>query len=100
MWCQRFEWQKTNVDKNLTKPQFRAINELKNNEHIVIRQSDKGGCIVVLDKELYVSLVLSILRDETTYRRLSSDPTTIFQRSLNTLLEEGFSLGVLSDRLY
>lgn len=55
---------------------------------------------MVLDKELYVSLVLLILRDETTYCRLSSDPTTIFQRSLNTLLEEGFSLGVLSDRLY
>lgn len=58
--------------------QQRALKELTDNPHIIIRNADKGGAVVVLNKELYRLQNNDILKDATTYRTLPGDPTWIF----------------------
>lgn len=40
-----------------------------------------------------------ILNDETTYRKLSADPTLPFKKSLVNLLEEGVALGAITPQV-
>ncbi|KAG8546276.1 hypothetical protein GDO81_019334 [Engystomops pustulosus] len=53
--------------------------EWKNNPHIIIRQSDKGGSIIVLDKECN-----KLLDDKEVYVPLKSDPTPNITTRLST----------------
>lgn len=66
------------------------------NPYIVVRNADKGGAVTVLDSDLYRKLNLDILNDHDTYRRLPSDPTSIYQCELQSLLALGVRMGVLS----
>lgn len=84
--------------KNLTYKQNEAITTLKENVNIVVRPADKGGSVVLLDRDLYFSLILSTLEDNLSYRKLVSDPTIAFSKALDTLLLEGVALGVLSQK--
>lgn len=58
----------------------------------------------MFDRDLYQSMVQSLLHDDATYRILRGDPTTDFKLALSKILEEGLSLGVLTkiifDHLY
>lgn len=69
---------------------------MKTNTNLIIHQADKGGSIVLLDKNLYVSAVSLLLNDDSTYRKLPADPTVPFQKSLHSLLLEGVSLGAIT----
>lgn len=74
-----------------------ALKNLSEREDIVVRQADKGGAVIVLDSELYRSLNRSLLDDPTTYRKQSQDPTAPFLKHLNSLLNIGEQLEVLSN---
>lgn len=56
----------------------------------MIRPTNKGGGIVVLDKTDYVSEMHRILSDHDTYRELPHDPTFKFKQELITLVQKGF----------
>lgn len=84
------------IRKNVTSLQFQAVSELRGNTNLIIRQADKGGSIVLL--ELYASAVSQILEYDTTYGKLSVDPMIPFQKSLYSLLQEGLSLGVITQK--
>lgn len=56
--------------ENLPISQQKVLKELARNPHIVVRNADKGGPVVVLDSELYRLQNLNILKDDTTYRIL------------------------------
>lgn len=45
---------------NLSKDEFKAQNELKNNDSIVIKKADKGGGLVIMDKYKYIEKVTPI----------------------------------------
>lgn len=75
------------------------MKQLKENTNLAIRQSDKEGTVVVLDKDLFSHQAMSILNQDDTYRRLSLDPTPSFRRSLQVLLEEGVALGVITPQI-
>jgi len=38
---------------NITKIEAQAIRQLKSNDSIIIKPADKGGAVVVMDKDLY-----------------------------------------------
>lgn len=84
---------------NITHAEKQALRNLSANEQIVIRSADKGGAIVVLDSELYRKVNYDILSDVHTYRALSYNPTSVFQNKIRDLLQEGVSLGVLTERM-
>lgn len=47
---------------------YEAISDLKNNHQLVIKQSDKGGNIVVMDTSHYEYMVMDILNNREWYR--------------------------------
>lgn len=85
--------------KNLSPAEFWAIEELRKNSRLVIRQSDKGGSIVVLNKDFY-SMVMSLLQDSITYGSLTRGPTSDFKTVLTKLLDKRLALGVLTKKLH
>lgn len=64
---------------------------------LVVRQADKGGAVVTLDKGLYIRENKKMLEDKNTYR-LASDPTPSFKIKLEKLVNKGLHLGVLTQR--
>ena len=68
--------QKSNISK---KKQWEGINDLKNNDSIIINEADKGGCVVIMNKSHYMTMVYSQLDDGITYKSLSmsSDKTIL-----------------------
>ena len=49
---------------NLSKLEWVAINDLKNEKNIEIKEADKSGSVAILSKSHYKSIILSQLNDE------------------------------------
>ncbi|XP_056390398.1 uncharacterized protein LOC130284250 [Hyla sarda] len=84
---------------NLDRSEKIAMKELEANPYIVVRNSDKGGNITVLDSGLYKTLNNDILADRNTYCKLKGDPTRAFQDALKKVLKEGVELGAIDKKL-
>ena len=54
---------------NLTSKQWNGINQLKNKNSIVIKETDKGGAVAIMNKEHYMRMVYSQHHDGVTYKR-------------------------------
>ncbi|XP_069829009.1 protein mono-ADP-ribosyltransferase PARP4-like [Dendropsophus ebraccatus] len=74
---------------NLSLVQKHALKELAHNPNIVVRPSDKGGSVVVLDRSLYIKEVEKLLGDTVTYKPLTTHPTDICQKRLTDILDLG-----------
>ena len=59
---------------NLSKLEWAAINNLKNDKNIKIKEAAKGGSVVILSKFHYIGMILSKRNDEKTYKKLTSNP--------------------------
>ena len=59
---------------NLTKEERLALNSLRDDTFIIIKEADKGSDVVVLDKDDYLKEAKKQLSDKETYEELSSDP--------------------------
>ena len=57
----------------MTKPEIEAMKQLLNDKSIVIRPSDKGSGITVLDADKYVSDIENELLDYSTYQQIEGD---------------------------
>ena len=55
---------------NLSKLEWAAINDLKNDKNIEIKETDKGESVLILLKSHYKSMILSQLNDEKTYKKI------------------------------
>lgn len=60
---------------NLTREGQISLRNLAADDTIVIKQADKGGCLVLWDREDYITEGLRQLSDVNFYRALTSDPT-------------------------
>ena len=58
---------------NITKEERRAIDSLRNDPTIIIKEADKGSCVVVWDREDYLKEADSQLSDTDVYESLSGD---------------------------
>ena len=66
---------------NISKKQWKGINDLKNNDNIIIKEANKGGCEVIMNKSHHMTMVYSQLDDGITYKRLSmSSDKTILEK--------------------
>ena len=59
----------TKNKSNILKNEWKAVKSLKENDSIVIKEADKGGTVVVMNKSHYNSMVVEILQDEVTYKK-------------------------------
>ena len=69
---------------NITKEEFNALKELKNVENLIIQKSDKGNSVVLIDKEIYVGKMKSILNDKQKFLELNLTENEILKKLLKT----------------
>ena len=60
-------------NKNLSREEWNAIMELKSQDGIIIKQSDKGGACVIMDKTYYYEKMMELLNDRETYQEINSN---------------------------
>ena len=60
---------------NVTREELAAINNLKADRTIVIKETDKGSGVVVRDREDYIQEAEGQLGDSEVYSKLDSDPS-------------------------
>lgn len=51
---------------------------------------------MVMDKSFYHNQLMKLLGDQSTYRRLVSDPTDVYKTQLNSLVEWGYEINALN----
>lgn len=77
----------------LDKIQHTELETLNNDNSVVIQSVDKGGALVILDKDAYNQEIVRKLRNYTFFRKLHGNPITQLKTKvhgcLNDLLERG-----------
>jgi hypothetical protein len=65
--------------------QKKALQNLQNDPEIILKEADKGGAVICMDKDFYRSLVLQQLTDTAFYVKLPGNPDKNILRSLKQL---------------
>ena len=68
---------------NLKADERRVLKALKQSEDVVILSVDKCKATVVMDRKEYDEKLLSMLKDATTYKKLSRDPAPELECRMN-----------------
>ena len=63
-------------NKNLSKEELEAMNNLKSMDNVIITKADKGGAIVVQVVQNYIKEADRQLRDESFYKKVTKNPTS------------------------
>ena len=72
---------------NLTKGEQKALEELSKRDDITITNADKGGVIVIMDIDKYISEPQRQLNDENNYKKLQADPILQHNKLVNDTVE-------------
>ncbi len=72
---------------NITNKQKTALQQLRKNPDIVIKQSDKDKQFVVVNKNDYVDMCLDHLADDTTYNAVPKNPLPKMEKDLTNTIE-------------
>ena len=79
---------------NLTTEEYRALKDLKNRRDLIIKSADKGGAIVVMDRELYIAEGLRQLNNKNYYKPLTEplfhESAALIRNQLIRLLDRGY----------
>ena len=78
---------------NISNELRQAIQELRSNKELIIREADKGSCIVLMNTQDYIAEGYIHLSDRTTYRALDRDLTDQVTTTANTTLAHHIKLG-------
>ncbi|CAJ0955519.1 unnamed protein product [Ranitomeya imitator] len=81
---------------NLSKEERMALEELRSWDDVVYKPADKGGNLVVWPVDMYVRQAHKLLKNETCYKRLVSNPTALFQQELIVILERAYDDGLIT----
>lgn len=84
------------LSSNLTSKEKNALVRLEKNNSFVIKQSDKGGNLVIMNHSIYKAIIRDLLSIEGTYRILDGDPSETFLSQLETLLVEALDEKIIS----
>ena len=84
------------VSHNLLPAEKTALKELMDSKDLIIKPADKGGAICIQDADKYKAEILSQLSNDKFYKKLKSDPTESFQKTVLSYLEEAKLKGWIS----
>ena len=73
----------TAYQRNLSKDEQTALENLHSYDGIIIKQADKGSALVVMDEEAYLKEVMRQLDDKGVYQPLVKDPTKDMIKKVN-----------------
>jgi len=71
---ENFSAKPSNVKHNISLIERKAINALKNNPDIIIKEADKGGATLIMNKDFYKNKIEVMLSDTCYYEKLECDP--------------------------
>ncbi|CAH2222023.1 Hypothetical predicted protein, partial [Pelobates cultripes] len=74
------------LELHLNEPERRALKELTTAADLIIKPSDKGGNVVLMDKEQYLEMCMEHLRDTQAYQKLTKDPSSQFLNELKSII--------------
>ena len=78
---------------NINKSEWNAIDSLKRDKTIVIKEADKGSAVVIMDRDHYESLCLAVLENSTYYAKQEKyDSTEILKKLDKCVTEHGDKL--------
>ena len=84
---------KGNNYRNVSREESEAINSLKSDRTIVVKEADKGSAVVVWDRDDYIMEAESQLSDSEVYSKLDNDPSEqlhqIISDTLKTTCDRG-----------
>ena len=72
---------------NLTKEETSALTDLKHDPTIIIKPADKGGAIVILNTEDYITEAHRQLNNTNHYHTLRNDPTPNFHKEIQQYIQ-------------
>ena len=78
-----------NYRGNLNANEKQALDKLKAEESIIIKEADKGGGIVIMNKDFYCKNILLMLEDASTYKETSVNPDMKIMKELRKLVDRG-----------
>ena len=84
--------------KKLKKQEFTALRNLQQNHRIVIKPADKGGTIVIQDKEKYIAECERQLNNPQHYRILPTDPTKEFFKQISQIINEAYNMNNIDEK--
>ena len=85
---------------NISTEERQALKDLSNNKHIVIKPADKGGAVVILNREDYIEEGLRQLSDPNFYTQTPDDMTQQFHGEVVAILDDMFKQGQIDRSCY
>ena len=71
---------------NLTRNERKALDSLANDTSIVIKEADKGGGIVIMNKDFYKRKILEMLVDKSFYQQVENQSTKDVMRKIKKVI--------------
>ena len=56
------------VYRNITSSENKALEELKRDDSIIIKEADKGGSVIIMNKTYYIQKIEAMLRNKKVYK--------------------------------
>ena len=72
----------------MSKEDWQALKELKNDESIVIKEADKEGAVVIMDSDHYEQTIYKQTEDQTTYKKIDPSCDNKIMRANNALIKK------------
>ena len=83
--------------RNLSKEEQEALDNLRGYDDIIIKQADKGSAVVIMDRERYVGEAMRQLNDKDVYIPLKKEPTEEMIEIINERVRRLHGDGYISD---
>ena len=86
------------IKPNMTIEEREALGSLKNRKEIVIQQADKGGKVVVMDRNEYINKCKEDLGNTVFYEEMDSDPTAEYVEKVKSAVDDLKTQDVISEK--
>ncbi|XP_069498854.1 pancreatic alpha-amylase-like [Ambystoma mexicanum] len=86
-----------NTRFNLSIKEQQALHTLASIDTIIIKEADKGGNVVILDKVDYITMGLAHLDSPGCYEILPGNPTTSLRATIKLVVDKWLTAGLLTD---
>ena len=85
--------------RNISREEHRALQDIRNNREIVVKEADKGSAVVIQDKDNYVQECMRQLNSTSHYEKLDHDPTSEFSKNVCKGLDKALEVGLIDGEL-
>ena len=79
---------KSKIKRNISFSEQKAISSLANDTSIIIKQADKGGATVIMDRSFYQKQIEKILLNTEYYSKLDHNPHKEIMKKYRSILKK------------